>query len=414
MSNLSSRLITFDKGTSLDCIEDLDLEPLLYSAPVLRLKNIDFLGVGGDKGHSRLEHSLGVAELAYELGLKEDFDNHQLKYLVASALLHDIGHMPLSHVTEPFFRESIDVNHHYQTFDLLRGVLKPHGRDGEYSLDTALEECGVERDLVKEILRLRSSHPFSSILRSPINIDTIDGINRAAGFFGVDQVDKKELIEAITFDGNRFFLNLSYFDILAEFWALKDTVYNNHIDSHRIAFIEHRWVSALRQAAADNRSEIHEWKIFTDQPLCDELAKNPKSTHIIREIREEEFDIEGFSIDATELRTTNEELGSEQVKGVERGIHEVTSLESQAIVVSNQPKRRYVINSPVQTSLDSFTEDQEARLRSGKLGLSTSGLIFSKEIEPSIRVHVDRSRLNGLTLGSLEDRLGSYLPLANR
>jgi len=93
----------------------IEVEPvtakLLDSRPLQRLRHIKQLGfsylVYPGANHSRFEHSLGTMHLAgvmsRHLGLDEEFR----VLMVVTALLHDCGHGPFSHATEPFMKEIV-------------------------------------------------------------------------------------------------------------------------------------------------------------------------------------------------------------------------------------------------------------------------------------------------------------------
>ena len=58
--------------------------------------------------HSRFSHSLGVYELARRFSniecIKSSFDERTRLLLLATALLHDVGHGPYSHAFEDVFQ----------------------------------------------------------------------------------------------------------------------------------------------------------------------------------------------------------------------------------------------------------------------------------------------------------------------
>ena len=88
-------------------VEDF-AQALLDSFEMQRLRYVRQLGfsylVYPGANHTRFEHSLGTMHLAdlmcRQLGLDEP--SHRL--VVASALLHDIGHGPFSHAIEPHMK----------------------------------------------------------------------------------------------------------------------------------------------------------------------------------------------------------------------------------------------------------------------------------------------------------------------
>jgi HD superfamily phosphohydrolase len=83
-----------------------------------RLKSIRFLGgidyllvraPNGAKGnirYTRYQHSLGVARLALLYCEERGLSFSERRMIWVAALLHDVGHAPLSHSLEPVFQEA--------------------------------------------------------------------------------------------------------------------------------------------------------------------------------------------------------------------------------------------------------------------------------------------------------------------
>ncbi len=60
--------------------------------------------------HTRFIHSLGVMYIADQMALHLDcFSDEERQLLRLAGLLHDIGHYPLSHVTESVYRQRITM-----------------------------------------------------------------------------------------------------------------------------------------------------------------------------------------------------------------------------------------------------------------------------------------------------------------
>jgi len=105
---------------------------IIASPAFQRLKKIRFLGaidyvLNPDKPsnmHCRYQHSLGVAKLALQYAKSLDFSDDLETLCVVAALLHDIGHAPLSHSLEPMFQELHDMNHHKAGETILLGDVR--------------------------------------------------------------------------------------------------------------------------------------------------------------------------------------------------------------------------------------------------------------------------------------------------
>jgi len=91
---------------------------LLHAKEVQRLRNIKLMGISyisyPGAEHSRFAHSLGTAYLMKRViehlqassapAIARDVEAHR-ELLLATALLHDLGHFPFSHLMEAFVRE---------------------------------------------------------------------------------------------------------------------------------------------------------------------------------------------------------------------------------------------------------------------------------------------------------------------
>jgi hypothetical protein len=166
-----------------------DLEPFfrdLIGAPaVQRLKGVRFLGgidyllVPSPNGsqsnarYTRFQHSLGVARLALHYSDLKGLDERRRRLVFACALLHDIGHAPLSHSLEPVFQEAFGVDHHQAGAEVITGAT-PLGRE----ILGTLRAYGVDPDQVLAIIE-GEDDPFDGFFAGPINLDTIEAILRA-------------------------------------------------------------------------------------------------------------------------------------------------------------------------------------------------------------------------------------------
>jgi HD superfamily phosphohydrolase len=72
----------------------------INTPPVLRLAEVGQMPL---TGHSRLAHSIGVAIMALDLAEKFRLSPQETKNLCITALLHDIGHGPYSHLYEKLY-----------------------------------------------------------------------------------------------------------------------------------------------------------------------------------------------------------------------------------------------------------------------------------------------------------------------
>nr|WP_321350387.1 HD domain-containing protein [uncultured Methanoregula sp.] len=166
-------------------LEDFALA-LLDSPALQRLRYVRQLGfsylVYPGANHTRFEHSLGtmfLADLASRrFGLSED----ERRLVIASALLHDIGHGPFSHASEPLMEEFL-----HRTHDEIDFIV-------EDRLGAQLRNSGIDPGELCDIVKGR--HPLSGIIHGDLDVDRMDYLLRDAYYTGAPYgtVDAQRLI----------------------------------------------------------------------------------------------------------------------------------------------------------------------------------------------------------------------------
>ncbi len=199
-----------------------------------RLKSIRFLGgidyvlvrspngANGNVRYTRYQHSLGVASLAlfYCDAMALSFTDRRL--VCAAALLHDIGHAPLSHSLEPVFEEVFGLAHHQASEDIITGRV-PLGVEVYNTLRS--NKIDIERLIAILAGQESGYHGFFS---GPINFDTIEGIMRARGYTKqnpntLSPISVTEAALQRSSERDRWAVD--------EFWSYKDQVYHHVINS---------------------------------------------------------------------------------------------------------------------------------------------------------------------------------------
>jgi len=89
---------------------------LIDTELVQRLRHISQLGFANlvypGANHTRFEHSLGTMHLAGLMAGRLGLDEEETRLITTAALLHDTGHGPFSHATEPVMEEFTGRSHH--------------------------------------------------------------------------------------------------------------------------------------------------------------------------------------------------------------------------------------------------------------------------------------------------------------
>lgn len=161
------------------------LRDLMATAAFRRLADIRFLGgidyflvrypngALGNRRYNRLQHSVGVAHLAKLYADVKGLRLKEARLAYVAALLHDVGHAPLSHTLEAAFKRSFGIDHHIAGSEILLGH-SPYGRE----ITDVLTSYGLDPE---EVLAIASGEQdrFDGFFSGPINFDTIEGILRS-------------------------------------------------------------------------------------------------------------------------------------------------------------------------------------------------------------------------------------------
>lgn len=204
---------------------------IIESATFKRLKNIHFLGAidylyKNKKRHTRYEHTLSVARLALRYSELTKLKYNDEKYLVTAALLHDIGHGPLSHSMEPSFKKLFNLTHHSAGTNIILGK-SPLGNE----IFTILNKYNIKIDKLIKLLDGKSNEKYAFALNNPINIDTIDGIVRSHTYlFSSRNKYKKLSIIPDIYSILEATVNVEKQEYLDIFWELKNKVYHELIN----------------------------------------------------------------------------------------------------------------------------------------------------------------------------------------
>ncbi|HVM46280.1 MAG TPA: HD domain-containing protein [Candidatus Thermoplasmatota archaeon] len=155
-----------------------------------RLRRVHQLGSGslvypGAK-HTRFEHSLGAYHLAGLAAAALDLPAPERKALQAAALLHDVGHGPFSHTSDPLYRDFLQRTHEDVSAEL---VARPPIAD-------ILTRHGVDPAAVASLIH--GEGPLADLVSGGLDVDRMDYVVRDAHYTGVNVgVDLRRLVTDI-------------------------------------------------------------------------------------------------------------------------------------------------------------------------------------------------------------------------
>jgi hypothetical protein len=220
---------------------------ILDTVEMQRLRRIRQLGfsylVYPGANHTRFEHSLGTYYLMNVLLARLEVVKEEEKELLAASLIHDIGHGPYSHVTEPLIKKYTGKGHE-EVEDVLfeHGEKRKKNKDAESAATTIAEVLDAYRLDKKKIMGYikgertgsMAKRDFSRILNGEIDVDRMDYLVRDSYYTGVAYgvVDNIRLIYGLDFVNEELVITekgiLPAEYLLFSRFLMHPTVYNHH------------------------------------------------------------------------------------------------------------------------------------------------------------------------------------------
>jgi len=287
--------IVFDSGKP----EELMIMELIDTIAFQRLRRIKQLGAASLLFHgaesSRFTHSIGVFCIARKIydrliEIKSSFYENKF-VLYGAALLHDLGHGPLSHTSEVIFNH----NHEKWSKNLVENYFPINSilRKYDKNLPTQISELFDSKQLF--------SKPLKTLISSEIDCDRLDYLLRDSYNTGTKYglVDLERIISGLTFspDGN---IAIKPKGVIAieHFLVLRNLMYRT-IYNHRINEIS-TWILEKIILTIKHNSDkkiwldksLQKWIFSPHQLDFDDFIKNDDVTfyyHLIR-WKEESFE----------------------------------------------------------------------------------------------------------------------------
>jgi len=218
---------------------------IIDTVEMQRLRRIRQLGfsylVYPGANHTRFEHSLGTYHLMNVLLNRLEVAKEEEQELLVAALIHDVGHGPYSHVTEPLIKRLTGKGHE-DLESVLFAPEKERGKDAETAAPTiaeVVEEYGLEKRKILGYIKGEKTEgvrkrDLSRILNGEIDVDKMDYLVRDSYYTGVAYgvVDNIRLIQGLNFFNDELVLTekgvLPAEYLLFSRFLMHPTVYNHH------------------------------------------------------------------------------------------------------------------------------------------------------------------------------------------
>lgn len=227
--------------------------------------------------HTRFDHSLGVYHVASKIAdqLLPGRENEENRAIVRyAALLHDVGHGPFSHVSEPIFNKffkykNVEKVHEAITFQLIQS-------DDELNKILSSTE-------IKQIINLLNGDNVNcsimkEIVSSPIDADKMDYLLRDSYFCGVKYgvFDYERLLNTLDYykDGQDKHIAVRYDGVNSlEQFVLAKYYMTRQIYRHKIRILTDSMITRGLELGIEDDENPFLKKLFTYSP-DDEYLKN--------------------------------------------------------------------------------------------------------------------------------------------
>ena len=280
--------IVFDAGKP----EELMIMELIDTVAFQRLRRIKQLGAASLLFHgaesSRFTHSIGVfciARKIYEKLIEIESSFCENKFIIyGAALLHDLGHGPLSHTSETIFEHNHEKwsQNLVKNYSPINSILKKYDNELPRQIGELFES--------KQIF----AKPLKTLISSEIDCDRLDYLLRDSYNTGTKYglVDLERIISALTFspDGNiaiktKGLIAIEHFLILRN--LMYRTIYNHRINEISTWILEKIIYTIKNNYAKDIwfDESLHKWIFSYEKVDFDDFIRNDDITfyyHLIR------------------------------------------------------------------------------------------------------------------------------------
>jgi len=332
--------------------------------------------------HTRFEHSLGVMYIADRMGKTLELSNEDLELLRHTALLHDLGHGPFSHVSENVLESFADDNiknifrryendkskekiHELITMQLI--ILENFEKvDKEKIVGILLPDYKSAKEIREAIINfLRiSDHPPDPILREiisgPIDADKQDYLLRDSYFcgvkYGVFDIDRlHNTLEKVEDSSGLKSLAINEDGIHAlEQYIMAKYYMNTQIYRHRLRRITDAMLTrAIELGIVEDQLQflkdlylydgseeyLENYKKWDDEKVLREIIKNGKgkSYEIVLNLKErklfKEIYNQNLSKFSERIRERIDNLSNEEKKEIEERIGELLGFNRCYIII---------------------------------------------------------------------------------
>ncbi|WP_099210779.1 HD domain-containing protein [Thermococcus henrietii] len=231
-----------------------------------RLRHIRQLGLAylvyPGANHSRFEHSLGTWHIAKRLSDEVGLDEDESLLLQVGALLHDIGHGPLSHTFEGIYRHYVKERDHMRLGqDIITGRINITGDEDGGKIPEILENHGIEPREVADLILGRAKKPYlGQMLHGGVDVDQLDYLIRDAHYTGVAHgiIDLERLLKVLEIHDDELVVDEKGVEAVEGMMVARSLMYSRVYFHHTVKIAEGMLTRALEFAL----EEDHLWDFW--------------------------------------------------------------------------------------------------------------------------------------------------------
>jgi HD superfamily phosphohydrolase len=226
--------------------------------------------------HSRFEHSLGTMHIASQAAsiLKEKnyLGSDEAKDLRLSALLHDIGHGPFSHLFEEVLQKKKKISHEQIGEKLIL----------ESEIGDLISKNGFDKKFIGKLAFGNSKYPFmNEIISGGLSADMMDYLLRDGYFTGAEhaRLDFKRIINSLAVHKNKLSLDKSALHsfesmMISRYQMFKAVYFHKTVRSAEVMLLESMLLAddELGLTTCDLQKYVH----LTDEFVISRLISLPK------------------------------------------------------------------------------------------------------------------------------------------
>ncbi len=236
--------------------------------------------------HTRFEHSLGTYHVASSVASVLSLDEHDSLLLEYAALLHDVGHGPLSHTLDSVFMHFYNLDHVNVGVSLIKG---DRSISGESSLPSIMEKYGVDPEEVVSVItgaNLNKKRFFlHEIIDGVADIDQVDYLMRDAYHTGVayGSIDDQRLINSYELFKGHLVVGKKGINAAEGLTLARKLMYSSVYYHKTVRIAEVMIERAVEHALAIKKEDVN---LFDDMELFNWLYRsNELSAELTRMVR---------------------------------------------------------------------------------------------------------------------------------